>query len=380
MSDLELLAVPMYTGGRQDIYSGVARMAGKLWAGRRRAAGGSRTVVAIVHPSSNFIGHYLLEPLSRRGVDAVGMNTRYLANDSSLIMENCVLDVAATIGYLRGECGYEKVVLVGNSGGGGLAALYQSQAEKADIIHTPAGDPPNLTIAELSRVDGLIELMAHPGRAITYTDWLDAAIVDESDPFTRDATLDLFDERNIPPYDEQFVRRYRAAQLARNRRITAWVRGRLEQLDRVTAGAVSDLPFVVHGTCADPRFLDLALEPSDRETGTLWGDTYPANFSPSTLGHMTSLRSWLSQWSVNDTNCDALRHLARVSVPVLVVHGTADKTCTPAQAREMFDAVPHDRKQIVSIPRARHYFDDQPELVEQAADHVLDWLTAEGLR
>jgi hypothetical protein len=33
--------------------------------------------------------------------------------------------------------------------------------------------------------------MAHPGRASTYTEWLDPAIVDEHDPTRRDASLDL---------------------------------------------------------------------------------------------------------------------------------------------------------------------------------------------
>jgi alpha-beta hydrolase superfamily lysophospholipase len=380
MTDLELLAVPMAAGGAKDIYSGVARLAGKLWAGRRRADGRSRTVVVIVHPSSNFLGHYLLAPLSERGVDAVGMNTRYLANDSCLIMENCVLDIAATVQFLREECGYEKVILVGNSGGGGLAALYQSQAERPDITSTPAGDGPDLTQASLPEVDGLVELMAHPGRAITYTDWLDAAIIDEHDPFVRDLDLDIFDERNGPPYSPDFIRRYRAAQLERNRSITEWVRGKLVELATTTSGTVTDLPFTVHGTCADPRFLDLTLEPSDRETGTLWGDTYSANFAPSTLGHLTSLRSWLSQWSVDESNSNAYRHLARVSIPVLVVHGTADKTCTPEQSRMMYDAVTHDRKDIVSIAGARHYFDGQPELIDAAADAIVTWLDARQLR
>ena len=128
------------SGGRVEIYSGIARMAGKLWAARQRSAAGSSTVVVVVHPSSNFMGHYLLPAMAERGVDVVGANTRYLGNDAMLSMENCVLDVGAVIGHLR-HLGYQRVVLVGNSGGGGLSALYQSQAESPTITHTPAGDP-----------------------------------------------------------------------------------------------------------------------------------------------------------------------------------------------------------------------------------------------
>ena len=129
---IELLGIPMAAGAGIDIYSGVARMAEKVWGSLHRAAEPSRTAVVVVHPSSNFLGHYLLGPLAERGVDAVGLNTRYIGNDSTLIMENCVLDVGAAIGFLR-ERGYEKIVLIGNSGGGGLTAFYQSQAESPTV-------------------------------------------------------------------------------------------------------------------------------------------------------------------------------------------------------------------------------------------------------
>jgi len=375
----ELLAIPMTPGGRVDVYSGVARLAGRLWASRHRAPGGpARTVLVFVHPSSNFLGHYALEAFAARGVDTVGLNTRYIANDSALLMENCVLDVAAGVRFLRDE-GYDHVVLIGNSGGGGLVALYQSQAEDPTIAATPAGDPPDLTAADLPQVDGIVEMMAHPGRASVYTEWLDPAVVDEGDPLTRVRDLDMFEPRNGPPYAPQFVARYRAAQVGRNQRITAWVRARLAHLAARPGGRVDDLPFVVHGTVADLRFTDLSLDPSDRRAGTLWGDPFAANYSPATLGHLTSLRSWLSQWSLSDSNCDGPAHLARVSVPVQVLYGTADTACFPSHARALFDAVAHDRTELVAVAGADHYFQGQPGLLDEAADRVVGWLRREGL-
>lgn len=375
---IELLPIPMAAdGGRIDVYSGVSRMAGKVWGSLHRAPGGSRTVVVVVHPSSNFLGHYLLAPLAERGVDAVGLTTRYLGNDSTLLMENCVLDVGAAIAFLR-DRGYERIALVGNSGGGGLVAFYQSQAESPTVRHTPAGDPPDLTAATLPPVDALVELMAHPGRAIVYTEWLDPSIVDEQDPWRRDPALDMFNPRNGPPYPEEFLRRYRAAQLARSRRITAWVK---EQLGALGAdpGGVQDLPFVVHGTGAEPRFLDTSLEPTDREPGTLWGPAAHANLMPASLGHHTSLRSWLSQWSVDESNCDGPYHLTQISVPVLVVYGTADQVCFPSHARAMFDAVPHDNKKLVAITGGTHYLQGQPALIAQVAETLVDWLASTGV-
>lgn len=370
----ELLAIPLPASSGVDVYSGVARLAGKLWATRQRCPGGSGTAVVVIHPSSNFMGHYLLPALTPHGVDVIGANTRYLGNDSMLTMETCVLDLGAIIGHLRRD-GYERVVLVGNSGGGGLSALYQSQAEAPTITDTPAGDPVDIPGADLPPADAVIELMAHPGRALVYTDWLDPAVTDESDPFRdRDSTVDMFDSANGPPYGADFLTRYRAAQIERNRRITAWVWTELARVEVASGGRVRDLPFTVHGTVADPRFLDLSVEPSDRETGTAWGSPYQANLSPATLGHLTSLRSWLSQWSVDDSRCHGPEHLARVSVPVLVMYGTADQVCFPSYARALYDAVAHDRKDLVAVEGATHYFADQPEHIDRAVRAIAEWL------
>lgn len=93
----QLLGIAMPVSDRVEIYSGVARMAGKLWASLHRAPSSSRTVVVVVHPSSNFLGHYLLAPLAAAGIDAVGLNTRYIGNDSALTLESCVVDVGAAV-------------------------------------------------------------------------------------------------------------------------------------------------------------------------------------------------------------------------------------------------------------------------------------------
>lgn len=371
---VDLLGIPMAIGGRLDIYSGVARRSGRIWAARHRShPKRSHTALLIVHPTSNFLGHYALAPLAKRGVDAIGLTTRYLGNDSSLLVENCLLDVGAAIGSLRAG-GYERVVLVGNSGGGSLAALYQAEAEHPTITATPAGDPPDLTAANLPPADAIILLMAHPGRASVYTDWLDPAIMDERDPFERDSELDLFAVDRPVPFDPDWVATYREAQVARNRRITAWVRDQLQRVSDATDGLVDDLPFTVHGTCADPRFVDMTLDPSDRKAGTLWGDPLAANMQPATLGHLTSLRSWLSQWSLDDSRCDAVTALPRVGVGVQVLWGTADTSIFPSQAKAVVDAVADGLVDEVVLPGATHYFEDQEELLNEACDRMVGWI------
>ncbi len=102
--------------------------------------------------------------------------------------------MAAVVRFLRTE-GYERVVLVGNSGGGGLAALYQEQARTPSISSAPGGGGPDLTQADLPPVDALVMLMAHPGRATLLTEWLDPAVRGEDDPFDRDPALSQWSVR-----------------------------------------------------------------------------------------------------------------------------------------------------------------------------------------
>jgi pimeloyl-ACP methyl ester carboxylesterase len=381
MPNREVLAIDVQSAGRLDINSGVARMSGKIWASLWRSGPGrASTVVLFVHPASNFMGHYAIEFMSTLGVDAAGLATRYVGNDSALLMENCVLDVGAAIRHLRG-LGYQRVILVGNSGGGGLAALYQAQAESPDITASPAGDPIDLVHADLPAADALVMAMAHPGRAIVYTEGLDPAISDELRPFDRDPGLDMFERRNGPPYSETFIERYRDAQIERNRRITRWAQETLAALPPAPSGGLSegqpldDLPFLVHGTAADLRFLDGAIDPSDRRLTTLWGPPWTANYRPASLGHHTSLRSWLSQWSYDLSRANAYKQLPKVAAPVLVVYGSADSAAFPSHARTMAEAVSHDRVELVEIKGADHYFHERPDLAQEMSEIIVSWGT-----
>ncbi len=134
---------------------------------------------------------------------------------------------------------------------------------------TPAGDPVDRAGAGLIPGDAIMLMAAHVSRSVTLTEWMDASIVDELDPDQRDVEFNLYDPRNPhqPPYDAEYLARYRAAQVARNRRITDWVKTELEARIR-TDGPGAERGFVVHGTMADPRWLDPTVDPNDREPGT----------------------------------------------------------------------------------------------------------------
>lgn len=215
--------------GFKDTYAGeIGRVV--LEAHLLKAKGrSSKTVVIFMHPIGG--GQYLPLPMAiaRTGVDVIVCSSRYRGVDYALIMEKVAIDLAACVRDARERLGYQKVLLGGWSGGGSLSLFYQAEAEDPRVRCTPAQEPPDLTAAGLIAADGVMLLAAHLARNLTLTEWLDASIIDEHDPSRRDRSLDLYDPKGPQaPYDPQFVARYRAAQIERNRRITAWVRGVLD--------------------------------------------------------------------------------------------------------------------------------------------------------
>jgi pimeloyl-ACP methyl ester carboxylesterase len=378
MTELErnLLAAPQEAHEKVEIYSGVARLARTVWGSEVRvAATEPRTAVVWCHPTANFLGHYSLPGLATRGVGAVGLTTRYVGNDTALILENCLLDMGSMVSHLRAR-GYEKIVLVGNSGGASIVPYYQAQAESPSVTSPPGGGP-DLTKTPLPPVDGIVMFNAHPSRARLCTEWLDPAITSEQQPFERDPALDMYDPRNAPPYSAEFVADYREGQRARNRRISAWAEGQLRAISAPGhfPNGLDDVAFVVQGTVADLRFLDLTIDPSDRIVGPLpWGPPETTNYMPAGIGRCSTLRSWLNQWSLDHTLGDALRWLPKISVPVMVMVGTADPLVVPQMAQQMYDAATAAERELVMVPGATHYFENQPDLLDQALESIVEWL------
>ncbi len=208
-------------------------------------------------------------------------------------MERAIQDLGAGIRFLR-QRGYQRIVLCGNSGGGSLAAFYQAEAEGITVATTPDGGAFDLRPEQVSPVDGMAMLAAHPGRAATMVEWIDPSVIDERDMHATDAALDMYDPANGPPYDPEWLGHYRAAQRLRNDRITDWVLARLAALDGdPDQDLIKDEPFIVYRTVADPRFLDLALDPSDRPVAR----NRRMNYGPTNRARFATLRSFLSQWS-----------------------------------------------------------------------------------
>lgn len=367
----QFIEIPVKPGGFMESQSGIQRRNPKIFCRLVTPQQKASTVFVLVHPTSNFHSHYLIEPLVERGAAVFLVNTRYVANDTMLLMERAIQDLGAGIRYLR-EQGFQRVVLIGNSGGGSMAALYQEQAERLTISATPDGLPIDLKAEDLPPADALAMVCAHPGRAEQLLYKIDPAVLDERQPDLRKSTIDMYNVECGPAYAHDWVERYRTAQGRRLERITDWVLARLKQLEATSPIDIADEPFIIHRTQADPRLLDLALDQNDRKEGTIQGQAVLTNQASNGLARFCTLRSFLSQWSPKHTRANGPKCLANTSVPVLVVNHTADQTVFPSQIAAWMVAAGQRGTQY-NLVGAPHYLDDKPVLLDELSDLLVNW-------
>lgn len=336
------------------------------------------TVLIFMHPTGVMNHLPLPVALARAGVPVICAASRYPHNDTALIMEKVVLDLGRYVRYAKETLGYKKVVLAGWSGGGSLSLFYQSQAERATLTTTPAGDPVDVVGASLIPADGVLQLAAHVSRAITLSEWIDPAIRDELNPEDRDPTLDIYAPSGPkPPFDLAFQDTYRAAQRARIDRITAWVDDRLNDLRRSGKGT-QEHAFVVHGTMADLRWLDPSIDANERRPGWCYmGDPAVVNMSPAHLARYSSLRAWLSQWSPR-SRADGPACAGDISVPALILENGADDACTPSHAQRIRAGFRQVTPAFLTIAGAGHYYLGQKDKLAEAVQILLAWLDQQG--
>lgn len=373
---LQLAVIDVRPGAALESQSGLQMLRPRIYGAWREPAGRRRVAAIVMHPTSNFMGHYLIAPLAARGIACLGLNSRYAGNDTLLLMERAIQDLGAGVQFLRAQ-GYDKVVLVGNSGGAALASLYQAQAENLTIDTMVDGDPAGLAPQDLPPVQGLALCAAHEGRSHLMKNWIDPSLTDEHDGLSRDPLLDMYDTARTVPFEPGFLQRFRAAQAQRYRRVDEWVWQRLRRLRSETApGSPRDEVFVVYRTHADPRFLDLTLDANDRAVGSVWGSgvagARSVNYAASQMGRVTSLAAWLSQWSPS-SRADGPGNLAKTSVPVLLCTYTADQSTFPS-TRDAWLQAAAGRIRNVDIRGGDHYLAGQPALVEQTADSMAGWM------
>jgi pimeloyl-ACP methyl ester carboxylesterase len=347
----------------------------------------SRVAVIAMHPRVDFTRHYTFPALLEAGTACLGANTRNPNNDIDTVHEEIVLDVGACVAFLR-ERGVDKVVLLGNSGGGSLCAFYQAQAllpAGERIAHTPAGAPTMLPKVDMLPADGMIYLAAHPGQGRVLEECIDPSVSDESDALSCDATLDMYDPDNgfrEPPawseYADDFVSRFRAAQRTRVERLDVRARELLEagrsrrehqsERERLRRKHL-DPVMVVYRTMANLHYADRRLDPSDRSYGSLLSDR-PDLMNMKLLGfaRVVTPRAWLSTWSGRSSNADMLRHVPQIPQPTLVVSAGADREIYPrSHVEPLVASLKASDRTHVTIAGAGHYF--EPPFGERHSPH-----------
>jgi alpha-beta hydrolase superfamily lysophospholipase len=329
-----------------------------------------RTAIIASHYNVDFSEHYMADLMAERGFGFLGWNTRFRGAEPRFALDHALSDIGVGVRWLREVAGVDKVVLLGNSGGGSLLAAYQSQAVEPNLAPL-LGRAPAEAASELLPGDLYVSSIAHPGRPEVLTTWIDPSVVDESDPLSVDPSLDMFNPENGPPYSQEFVDRYRAAQVARNDRITDWA---LKEMDRLQEGGAYDRNFNMHRCWADLRFLDANLDPSDREIGLCYaGEPKFANYGPFGLGANNTVRSWLSMWSLKESQCRGDSHLARITVPSLVVQSTADTGVFPSDAQTIYDSLAAKDRTLEFVP-GDHYLQAPDDARDNTATLIADWL------
>jgi len=335
-----------------------------------RPAGAMPPVAVIAtHYNVDFSEHYLSTYLARRGYGFLGWNTRFRGADHFFQLDRALVDIGQGVAWLR-ENGVQTIVLLGNSGGGSLMAAYNAQC-RASVLTESFGVPLLPQVHELPPGDLYISLAAHPGRPDVLTGWLDPSVTDEDDPTSVDPELDMYRDGRHLPFDAEFVSRYRAGQRARNQRVTDWAKA---ELARLNAAGVPDRLFLLPRTWADLRFVDPAIDPSDRPTPFCYrGDPRAANLGVTGVGAINTLRSWLSMWSLETSQCRSEQHLAALTMPALVIQATADSGVFPSDAAQIYGQIAAADKTRIDLP-GDHYFRDPPDARDAVADAMAAWI------
>ena len=369
--------------------------------------GRHRTAVCFMHPQADMSRHYAMPALVAAGYAVFCQNSRWLNNDALCVHETLLLDVAAGVRALR-ERGFERVVLVGNSGGGSLYGFYIAQSSTAPpdrLRETPAGDPLDLNAVDLPAVDGFVMLAAHLGEGRVLMQMIDPSVTDEADPLSCDPSLDPFNPDNgyrQPPassrYAPEFVQRYRSAQRQRVARLDAVARQRLgarsearraarsadftarpwAEQSRTLRASVLHPHMIVFRTEADLRSFDLTIDPSTRDAGSLFSYRPDlTNYMEFGFARVTTPRAWLSTWSGLSSNAAVELNGPRVTVPALVMSYTGDNAIFPGDAQAAYAALGSGDKRIASAPGDHYGFGvgtQQRTGAPIALAMVVDWL------
>ena len=377
-----------------------------------------KTAVVVMHPRADFTHHYIIPRLVDAGIACLGANTRNPNNDVTTIHEEIILDVASCVSWLKNKRGVKNVILVGNSGGGALNGFYQAQAKAGKgkrVAKTPGGRRTHLNDAEMIAADGLVYISTHKGEGMIMNEIIDPSVVDENHPHLTDPALDMYDTGNgfLTPskfdgtdaqwsqYDDGFIKRFRAGQVERIKRIDAIARAMIAENERaeelhgdpdfaklsperqreVLRREAFEPMLIIYRTMANLHYVDRHLDPSARDYGSIFSPRPDLmNWKFFGFGRYATPHAWLSTWSGVSSQANQLHDLPQITEPSLFINAGKDQEIFPkTDAIPMFSAMGSKDKTYVDFPQARHYF--EPEFgsreapdVEKVMDIVVPWI------
>ncbi len=194
--------------------------------------------------------------LATRGYRVLCANTStskrgFISDDDE---DTMILNVSKGVAYLRKYPGIQKVVLIGQSGGGGLMTIYQNIAQNGvsacngpeKIIKCPD------SLKGLPAADGLILLDSTFGTGGMSLFSLDPAVVSEEHPQVLNPRLDSYNPENgFDPngstYNDKFVKRFFYKTQERMNELIDKALHRLEKINAGKGRYTDDEPFVVTG-------------------------------------------------------------------------------------------------------------------------------------
>lgn len=373
-----------------------------------------KTCFYLMHPRGEFTRHYVVPPLTARGYAVFGQNSRYINNDMDMVHERLLLDIAAGMRHLK-ELGFERIVLLGNSGGGSLLSFYQSQASKAPaqrLASTPGGEPIDLANEVMPEGDLYIAVAAHLGEGRFMLNVLDPSVTNESDPTSTDPRWDMYNPENgyrpfpqASTYDRDWLAGYRQRQVERSQRLDSIARDAIAEhtyfRNQLRDASYASLPestqsmiarrgrlgryMVIYRTLANPAYLDPTIDPSNRPLGSIFSPADPiiGNYGPGGLARVMTPRGWLSTWSGTSSQADLPDTIQHVQVPTLIVFADGDCDIFPAEQQEILAKSGAEDKTMMELPWADHYLNPVGEEGKKLADPrervidmVLPWVEA----
>ena len=400
---------------------------------RHRSGEQASTVVITTHPrTASIFTTWPCEDLAERGVDTfcfTNRNTNHKAGEEIyLTFEEIALDVAAAVQQMR-DLGYEHVVLHGGSAGAPTFAFYQNVAENGNSVFsnfrttlshfrgffTNGGEELRLPPA-----DGIIFRAPTPGTGVSFLYRLDASIANEANG-NRIPPLDMFNPANgfdpeagTGKYSDRFLRSYWTGQADRMNRLIESAQQRLAALEAGKGRFTDDDVMLIPAVSANPTTLDVSLAHTTTKPFTLLpsgkqqiitdvrepDNTNDLNRQVEDGSAVHSLRTFLSYratrvgktynpfaTTVQETGIDFESvnstipgNLDTVSVPILIVQGTADNSDSAKlpTAELIYNSAHSADKTLVFVEGAGHGLDPvDPKYGDTqaiAADGMVDWL------